>query len=512
VTDLFKKHPFLIIIIIALVLRLFSVVWSKGYMANDDHFETVKIAYDGIQNGLLDDNGLLRWNTLTPDKINRSPLYVLSLYGMMKVQSVMGINNLDSMMYLVRLIHVLLSLLAVGFGYKYVFRATGNTNYAVIAGLILAGHFLMPYLSARTLIEKVAEAFLVPGVYYAYTGSSEKKTNHLVLAGILCGLSWMIRFNVAITVACMAPAIWYYAKSIRPAIVFCLGVIIMIVFSGFLDLAYLGRFGNSTLNLLGSISSLEALPPLAQPFWIYIPLIFGIFIPPFSIYFIISFFKKHLIREHIILLAAVLSFIVAHCLITHKEERYMVSMFSLLTVMGTIGLHGWLSASKTGSLTRRIFKYSVITAIVLNIILLVPFTFNYAHKGMVEPLVYLSKQHDVGNVLIDRTERYRLIPESYAGFETPPLDSLDSWSDLYIDDSIPRPFDGINYVIIYSDNRTDEHIDSLHRFIGPLEMVFHSTPSTIDRLLHFLNPKHNHTNEARVFRRLKNMTPVSKDG
>jgi hypothetical protein len=53
----------------------------------------------------------------------------------------------------------------------------------------------------------------------------------------------------------------------------------------------------------------------------------------------------------------------------------------------------------------RVFKFSVIFAIAVNIVLLSIMTINYAHRGIVEPFVYISHQTDVTGVLIDRTER-----------------------------------------------------------------------------------------------------------
>jgi len=41
---------------------------------------------------------------------------------------------------------------------------------------------------------------------------------------------------------------------------------------------------------------------------------------------------------------------------------------------------------------------------------------------------------------------------------------------------------------------------ALEKYLGPLNPVFHSSPSTVDYLLHFLNPRHNHTNEADIYR------------
>ena len=162
-----KKHPLLACLIVAAVLRLFATVYSKGFMAHDDHFETVRIAYEGIQTGLLDENDLLIWDNNRPDQIGRSPLYVLFLFSLMKIQESFGIQSLDSMMYLIRFIHFLLSMLLIYYGYKYVYNATGSKNYSLLAGMILAGHFLMPYLAVRNLIEMVSADLLLPAMYLA---------------------------------------------------------------------------------------------------------------------------------------------------------------------------------------------------------------------------------------------------------------------------------------------------------------------------------------------------------
>ncbi|UCD18490.1 MAG: glycosyltransferase family 39 protein, partial [Candidatus Zixiibacteriota bacterium] len=409
---------------------------------------------------------------------------------------------LDSMMYLIRLVHALISLLPVWFGYTYIYAATKNKNYALIGGLILAAHFLMPYLSVRNLIEKVSEAFLVPAVYVAYRGTREDNVKYLLLSGILCGLSWMVRFNVAAAVVLMPAAIWYLTRSVRPVLYFCFGALLMLVFSGSLDVVYLGWFGGSSFNILHSFIFPLGDPPLPQPVWTFAILILGVLFPPFSLFFLLTFFKRHVIREHFILFTTTASFFVVHSLITHKEERFIIPVFSLFIIMGTIGLWTWFSSDRKNGLMLKVFKGSVALAAVLNLVLLPVFMFNYAHKGMVEPFAYLSRQGDVRAVMIDRTERYRLLPIAYAGLKRPPLDTVNAWSDLANRRAGAPGLDEINYAVVYSDDRVEEHRDSLTAYLGQLEPVFHSTPSTLDRLLHFLNPRHNHTNEAWVFRRM----------
>ena len=502
-----RKHPLLACLVIAIILRLFATVYSKGFMAHDDHFETVRVAYDGIQNRLLNEDNLMIWNTTESKEIGRSPLYVLFLYSIMKIQESVGIYNLDSMMYLIRLMHALLSLLLIFYGYKYVYLATGSKNYSMLAGLILAGHFLMPYLAVRNLIEMVSADLLLPALFLAYRGVEKQNVRMLLISGILSGLSWMIRFNTGLAILPIPFAIWFLSKSKRPTLYYCFGILLIFLFSGSLDILFLGSFGQSTINFLYHVEK----PLLPQPFWVYTVLVFGIFIPPFSFYFIMTAFRKKILREHLILISSILVFFIIHSLIASKQERFMIPIFPLLIVLGVIGLHYRLKSNKISILNKKIFRYSSIFAITLNLILLPVFTFNYAHKGMVEPFVYLSKQNDVNAVLIDRTERRRFMAFGYAGYFRPGFRVLDNWNELEKIKKESFLHDSINYFIIYTDSEPILHVDSLTKAFGPIKQVFHSTPSTVDIILHFLNPEHNHTNEAWIYKRRTKATSIDKE-
>lgn len=507
-----KKHPLAACIIVALLLRLCAVACSKGFMAHDDHFETVRVAYSGVQSGLLNDSGHLKWVTVKPIDIGRSPLYVLVNYSIMEILKWLGVYNLHPMMYVIRLVHALLSLLVVWYGYKYVHSVTESKNYAVLAGMILAGHYLMPYLSVRNLIEMVSANLLVPSIYFAYRGVRSANGRFLLLAGILGALSWMIRFNAGLAILPIPFAVWYLSRNLRPALYFCAGCLIIVVFGASLDMIYLGQFGQSTYNICKSFILGFNSPPLPQPIWTFAVLILGIFIPPFSFYYIFSVFRKKLIKHNLILFSAAATFFVIHSLIAHKEERFMVPIFPLVVILGVIGLHGWLSGAKQRSSVMKFFKYSAGFALAVNMVILPLFTFNYAHKGMVEPFVFLSKQDDIKVVLIDRTERKRFLAISYAGYTRPEYVKIDHWDDFDRLVGKSRQFDSVNYFVIFSDENPQEHLDSLGNYYGGLKKVFHSTPSLMDGILHFLNPDHNHTNEAWVYKRISDNAAVAEDG
>ncbi|RKX31133.1 MAG: hypothetical protein DRP46_03985 [Candidatus Zixiibacteriota bacterium] len=504
-----KKHPLLFCMIVALALRLCSVVFSKGFMANDDHFETIQVSYNAVQTSLLSEEGCINWNAMKGTDVGRSPLYTLFNYSIMTVLTWLGMYDLDPMMYFIRLIHALLSLLLVYYGFKYVHLATGNKNYSLITGLILAAHFLMPYIGVRNLVEVVSADLLMPCVYFAYRGVREENNRLLMLAGILGSLSWLIRFNTGLAVIPIPFAIWYLTGRIRPALYFCTGCMLIAVFGASLDAVYLGTFGRSTYNIFNSFLYVTKSPPLPQPIYMFAGLILGIFIPPFSLFFIFSIFRKKIISSHLILFSSAAAFFIIHSFIRHKEERFMIPIFPLLVVLGMLGLYFWLKNSNPKSLMRRIFKYSAVFAVILNLIVLPLFTFNYAHKGMVEPFVYLSRQDDVEMVVIDRTERRRFLAVSYAGYTKPDYFKVDKWEELAALDPHSPVFNRANYFIIFSDEHADRHADSLTGYFGEISPVFHSTPSLMDAILHFMNPKYNHLSEAWVYKRnIKNPLPV----
>lgn len=186
-------------------------------------------------------------------------------------------------------------------------------------------------------------------------------------------------------------------------------------------------------------------------------------------------------------------FLLVHSLYHSKEERFMIPIIPLAIILGCLGFHylyqkrGWYFRMSV------LRKGAWIYFGAVNLILLVPFTINYSHKGRIEPLVYLSRQSDVHGIIFDCTERNFLIPYQYLGKNPQPYIKINSFAQLeslHMDDP--------NYIVIFADENYQEHIDSLKNHFLRLEPKSHSAPSAVDYILHVLNPKYNHTNEAYV--------------
>ncbi len=218
----------------------------------------------------------------------------------MRAHKTIGVTSLDTMMYGIRAVHALLSLLSVFGAFKLVELATKSRRWAMLAGLMIAAHFALPYLGVRNLIEMVSGHFWLLSLVclYAYQFGA-KKTGYLILAGLLTGLAWMIRFEIATAAVILPLAIWYLEKGIRPAIWYSVGVAMMLILSGLMDWGLLGSFASSTINHIAQIhheSAMYHTTPL-----IYILLLLGLLVPPFSFFGIYLWFRNDVWRRHFLL-------------------------------------------------------------------------------------------------------------------------------------------------------------------------------------------------------------------
>ena len=94
-----KNHPLATVLITAIVLRTIAVIFSKGYMASDDHYETIRVAYNWLLHGFFASDGTLTWGFTTPRDIARFPLYALSLWSVMKTCPIFGVTDFARLMY-----------------------------------------------------------------------------------------------------------------------------------------------------------------------------------------------------------------------------------------------------------------------------------------------------------------------------------------------------------------------------------------------------------------------------
>ncbi|MBR5027722.1 MAG: hypothetical protein IKX51_00740, partial [Bacteroidales bacterium] len=172
IKESYLAHPLRYIILAALVLRLVSAFFAKGYGMHDDHFLVIESSYSWVK-GYDYNNWLPKDDGSTPTPSGHSFFYPALHFLAFSALDKIGVASLDAKMYIIRILHALFSLLTVFFAYKLTFRATRNRKTANLVGWTTAILWCLPWLSVRNLVEIFCIPFLLGSTWF-YVRKEEK--------------------------------------------------------------------------------------------------------------------------------------------------------------------------------------------------------------------------------------------------------------------------------------------------------------------------------------------------
>lgn len=187
---LWDEHPLWLIVFAGLMIRLLAVIFSKGWGMFDDHFLVIESSQSWVD-GTDYNHWLPSSGTGTPS--GHSWLYPGIHYLFFLFLKFLNINDPQTKMVYVRLIHSLFSLIVVIYGYKISLQLSDKKT-ARITGILLALYWFMPFLSVRNMVEVVCIPFLIYGTWLII----KSQKNHLInalLSGIIMGIGLSVRFQ-----------------------------------------------------------------------------------------------------------------------------------------------------------------------------------------------------------------------------------------------------------------------------------------------------------------------------
>ncbi|MCH7878410.1 MAG: hypothetical protein IH914_03730 [candidate division Zixibacteria bacterium] len=495
---LIHERPLTFVILASLIPRIIAVIWSQGFVHSDDYYDTVMIAHSWLTQGLFHENGYLWWRGRTSEEIGRFPLYTLSLWSVMKIHYYLGVTSLETIMYTLRGLHALLSLAPVWACYRIVEIVTQDKRWAIGAGLYVGLNFALPFLGVRCLIEIVGGNIWLVAMYALYRWRDERPEFGALLAGLLTGLAWMVRFQIAFAALPIPFVLWYERKSIKPALWYSAGVSIMLVLSGFIDWYFLGEFARSTLMNLEINYRLLPLYDMSALF--YLAIILLMMTPPASFVMLRWMFKSILWKNHLPLIASSFCFVLCHSVIANKQERFIFPIVTAFMTIGALAL--WYRWRERGYIFKsKALQRSLIgVAAVFNLVFLLFLTPAYTKKGLIEPVLEIKKLNSSAHVLFIQPDLRHYIPFEYAA---PAMGRyyLREWRQMDDLRNIPDPSAAFDFIVIYPPDKSDlpAYLDSTQSALGELEFQFSVEPSYYDELIQTLNPKHNPDFAAYVY-------------
>ena len=510
------------ILLVALVFRVLAALFSKGYAFHDDHFCVVRVAQNWAY-------GLPHWiESPTPPK--HSMLYAGFNASLIWLSDQLGIHDPIVKTTILRLIHAFFSLLIVYYAYK-ITRLLSSEKDAALVGWILNLLWFMPYLSVKFLAEMTCTVPVLAAFYLLLNKERTGKGNSstLLICGMLFGLAFAIRMHTILFAGGLG-LVMLFEKRVKDSALFTLGYLLVAALAiGIPDYLFfeypfqyvVGYFTHNVDNAYNYITG--------SPFK-FLLTTFGFLVPPVSLMLMWGYVRTWRVEPKMFL--AVLVFFIAHSAFPNKQERFILPMYPLLVILGTIGWNQFVTRSafwqKNLKLERGGWKFFWAANLLAATALAVTFT----KRDRVEPIYHLSTKQDVRSVIVESSSRsVKQVPVYYLGrkaadysdFEKGNILGMNRWktSKEYLEEDFPFVFSiganksvedlkremlqvekKPNYVIFKGTENLPKRKERLAPLFPGQEFVLERTiePSTFDILLHKLNPKKHRDETAFIFK------------
>lgn len=323
------RYPLLACLVLALTLRLPGALFDNNFIAPDEI-----IQYFGQAHRLVYHNGPVPWEYQVG---LRSWLIPGALAGPMWAVKMLG-GSPHAGLVLIRVLLCFLSLSIVWCAFQW-----GRLYHGVRGGLIAGGlAALWPdlWIMAPHPLEETLSAYsLVPAAYFTTRAGQDGESRHILAAGFLLGLSFVLREQLAPAIAIIG--LYLCGRNVKTWLmgvgIACLPVLLI----GGLDWLTWGQpfrsfWLNIYLNAVLGVSSgsfgaepasFYALRFLADWLWSFVAVLF---------------LAWQGARALPMLAFAAIAIIAEHNLISHKEFRFLFPAIALIVPLAGVGLGGIL--------------------------------------------------------------------------------------------------------------------------------------------------------------------------
>lgn len=478
-------RPLVALTFIALIPRLVAALFSQGYFAHDDHFLVIEAA--GSWAAGFDYNNWLPWNQgADPRPSGHSFFYVGLHYLLFTALKAVGLTDPKSVMVVVRVLHAVWSVVVVRTGYRIALRLS-DERIAWRTGVFLALFYFMPFLSVRNLVEVACIPFLMSGAWQLIKAKDGPTLGHVVLAGLWIGLAINVRFQTLFFAAGPGLALLWQRKW-GLAIAYGAGVALpLLVLQSAIDLFLWGRpFAELTEYVLYNMANTTTY--FDQPWYNYLLLLLGIFIPVFSVAVFFGFFRR---PTPLLLWLPVLLFLAIHSYFPNKQERFLLPIAPLFFVLGYVSWELWRTTATWWAQRQRLWRGILVFTWSLNTLALVLLCFSYSKRSRVEAMVALQGNGDVKGILIEDTYKQTapMPPLFYSGKWSMSVEPwVDPAQDLHARLTVFPDSTRPNVVLFIGEEELEARISRTTAAMGRLHLIERVQPGALDRLVHWLNP------------------------
>ncbi|HEX7904513.1 MAG TPA: glycosyltransferase family 39 protein [Chitinophagaceae bacterium] len=482
------------VLLIGLIFRLLAVFFSKGYAFHDDHFEMAELVQ--------------RWREGISFLWTGSNVHVFSLiypgflYLLFEACHAVGLHSPEQIMFVVRLVHALFSLLSIYYAYKLTLRITDQHDTSILVALSMAIFWIFPFMSVRNLREFVCIPFLLMGSYYI--ADPKFSFRSIFLAAFFFALAFSIRLQILFIPLGIGIFLLFQKEQLKKAIVFGIfsGVAFMLT-QGLFDGVYYGNPFASIIEYMRFNSDKTNIEIQPQgPWYQYIGTVAGVVWGlPFLLLVAGYIYSAKMNTGVKMFFFGSLLFFAFHSYYSNKQERFILPFLPYFLMLGIIGFRDYYHYNLNKKWLRKTTRFITGWFIIFNAVALCVLSVTYTKRSRVEAMAYLRKKGDMTNIIMESENGSPRPPLFYLGkqinfYELRMSDSLPV-ANNYIPSSVnPSP----NYIIMSGDNQLEKRLTRLKILYPTLRFETNATPSLIDNFAYRLNPKHNENETWHIYR------------
>jgi hypothetical protein len=320
------------------------------------------------------------------------------LLSITKLAFSIGITNPVWQLRVALMIFALFSFLTLNFCTQNIFSTEEKKKNSLF---LVSFYFLAPLFLTRLMIESLSAPWLLLSGLFATRYYNNKKILPLFLSVLFLCVASIFRFQAGSCLLALPVLILFNKKYSHFLYLIIFGALFFIL-TGLIDQFIYGQFHRSLLSYiqynLHSSSSYGV-----TPFYTYLILFIGLTIPPA---FLLHYKKLDFKKEYHPLFPVFLYFlffVFFHSCVPHKEERFMVPVFSFFLILLT-PLFGYIQKNN---------RYRTKYFIGLNFLLLFFTVYNVPQKNVIDFIRFFDSQKKIKH-FISYKDSILLYPEAFA--------------------------------------------------------------------------------------------------
>lgn len=317
-----------ILISISVIIFTITAYYSVGFFHADEHYQILELA--GLKAG---------WNT--PNDVVweyhnqiRSTIQPTIAYALMSIFKFFGITDPYTLSFLLREITGITFVFALVFFYKntnHLIRSKKHSQYDKLLKHLFLFFLLLiwyvPYLGVRFSSETWSAIFLL--IAMSCFCSEHKTQKNLLLTGLFFGISFLFRFQIAFALVGFGiHQLIFGTQKLKTSLLIIAGFLFALLIGVLIDRWFYSEWVFTPWNYFWTFFKNDVLNNTASSFgtssWdYYFNRMFHLPTKLIGSLIILSLAAALIFRSKSVFIWMILSFILVHILIEHKEERFL---------------------------------------------------------------------------------------------------------------------------------------------------------------------------------------------